>query len=353
MRKADFESVVDDYKRETDSLIAKSAKEKADAFSQISHLKTLPKPLAIKLIDGIKKRAVANLKETKENHNSISQNYAQQLDELSTSLNDEISRSLLLRAKRLAQRAHERRLFAPRLIPTTCTSPAHSVVQLREALTEHLKPNESGDQSLAASIWMEDPHWFDFRRLPIPSAIDEMSASGKKLHRLGYIASPFPTSVFVFACQTSDGMEVDVLLHVTEVFRGCVTVRLACLGSDGSYSFRECLGHVFLASLAFYYIAVLSSKDITARPIGMPRSASAAAAEAACHDGYTIVDLSLRVGSQNLSDCAGSHRSPRLHWRRGHTRCVGSKVILVRPALVGSATAGTISHSYMATGAGL
>lgn len=59
---------------------------------------------------------------------------------------------------------------------------------------------------------------------------------------------------------------------------------------------------------------------------------------------YRVVTLGIGGGSRQ--DHGGTHASPALHWRRGHFRRLGPRLISVAPCLVGSAENGIIEKSY-------
>lgn len=58
---------------------------------------------------------------------------------------------------------------------------------------------------------------------------------------------------------------------------------------------------------------------------------------------YQIVRL---AGNRSRNDLGGTHASPALHWRRGHFRRIGAKLVPVAPCLVGSAENGIVEKSY-------
>lgn len=63
---------------------------------------------------------------------------------------------------------------------------------------------------------------------------------------------------------------------------------------------------------------------------------------------YRIVKLSPSK-SIHGNDFGGTHRSPALHWRRGHIRHLGSRLVPISPCLVGDVLNGFIRKDYDAS----
>lgn len=86
-------------------------------------------------------------------------------------------------------------------------------------------------------------------------------------------------------------------------------------------------------------VAMLMSKDVEsvrrAPPDALNRQRKRKG-KALINDVYEV-RIRLRAASQSKQDSGGSHASPRMHWRRGHYRKIGERLVPVAPCIVNAA----------------
>lgn len=93
-----------------------------------------------------------------------------------------------------------------------------------------------------------------------------------------------------------------------------------------------------------------TSNGIAQSLVKAPRFTNAQRAKKGKPPIYEHKVLTVSIGAVALpgvTRAGGQHASPRMHWRRGHIRKLGTgKVIEVRPCIVGDPSRGTISKEY-------
>ena len=62
----------------------------------------------------------------------------------------------------------------------------------------------------------------------------------------------------------------------------------------------------------------------------------------------TVLELPSISMTGHSADGTHPHGSPRLHWRRGHLRCLADRIVPVAPCLVGCLEKGAVAHLYEA-----
>jgi hypothetical protein len=93
----------------------------------------------------------------------------------------------------------------------------------------------------------------------------------------------------------------------------------------------------------YYYLAAMNSRS-SVREMRALASGARIGGKPNSQTHYYVVELS---PSAKEAIGAGTHASPRLHWRRGHIRHLASgKKTWVRASLVGAAEGGVIVHDY-------
>lgn len=189
--------------------------------------------------------------------------------------------------------------------------------------------------------WRES-FWFDMRGLP-DDADGSMGKFGKELFEKGIFRFPYDDMVFV-GTVGKPGEFVECAVRVVVAQDGVSSPGEVFMWHDGSSVFFR-KDHAQLSSSIFYFLACMNARETEThtRSIRGPMTANTREVDPGVH--YFMV--SLRPEFTSSVNHGGTHATPRLHWRRGHTRTYASGAVgWVNAHLVGSRERGVIVHDY-------
>lgn len=152
---------------------------------------------------------------------------------------------------------------------------------------------------------------------------------------------PVPGSLHITKIVKEDGMCVPVIRvsttgHYPAENLECTWWDIAHVKGE-KLTEAEALGPV---PIVCGLVAMLASKEVVSERIAPPEKVNKARARKGrpkINDVYDV-RISLAASSASASQ-GGTHASPRMHWRRGHYRRLGDKLVPVAPCLVNASEA--------------